>query len=793
MSASSWKKQSSRLKTGSMNLVNNDTIYGENATFHHLECKFAYVSDLSSTTASFTTISAETAYLDSAYVNDLYITNLGQNNIPNDRWLNVDASNGIYIIDLSSSGNYTSIGGHSLMKQKTAWGSTAIGYDAMRNISTRTDLSFANTAVGTSAMYGSDLVNGITGIKNAALGNNALSSITTGSNNSAFGYNSLSSNTTGLCNTAAGELSLNLNTTGIYNVGVGSRSLLTNTIGSYNSVCGSCALMMNTTGCNNVSCGHNSMSSNEIGCNNAAIGYNSMFKNKDASANTAIGASSLYSNINGMNNVAIGYNALYSDVSGSFNTVVGAYSDVSNTMLDRVQILGYNNKSAYSNVNIIGTDISASGPSKTFISNVADSSSSLISNVVMYDPVTKEMSYDSRMLHKVAVDASGYTSVVIGDASQNTSIAGSLCMSLRNPIYFSITKTFSAWQYDFSNTYIGFGNGVGHSNFNMDNSGNTSTNGNGNFYMNNASMNASNPIYMTNNSPIYLSSSNTANYIQRDTGTNSIAISGFNGGYLQGTNGSVSKTLVWDNSGNVGINNASPNCHLDIYDSSNGANYVMACLKSEPANGGQGVTSTTFINLEKGTGYGGCFGGSLNQQNYSCAVINALSNGVISANNIKVTDLSGIQIYCKDNGGLFIDTLNRSTSAVYSNGGFLSNTSPSDPSLKKNIVSLYSLSDIYDNLIILNPVHYEWIDSNMGQGIKYGFLANEVKELFPDIVSTWKDASGNDKLGYDPVSLIPIIINGVKKQNEEISLHRQEINELKKEIDDLKIIVSKLV
>ena len=674
MSASSWKKQSSRLKTGSMNLVNNDTIYGENATFHHLECKFAYVSDLSSTTASFTTISAETAYLDSAYVNDLYITNLGQNNIPNDRWLNVDASNGIYVIDLSSSGNYTSIGGHSLMKQKTAWGSTAIGYDAMRNISTRTDLSFANTAVGTRAMYGNDQVNGITGIKNAALGNNALSSITTGSNNSAFGYNSLSSNTTGLCNTAAGELSLNLNTTGIYNVGVGSRSLLTNSTGSYNVVCGSCALMMNTTGCNNVSCGHNSMSSNKIGCNNAAIGYNSMFKN-NASANTAIGASSLYSNENGINNVAIGYNALYSDVSGSFNTVVGAYSDVSNTMLDRVQILGYNNKSAYSNVNIIGTDISASGPSKTFISNVADSSSSLISNVVMYDPVTKEMSYDSRMLHKVAVDASGYTGLIIGDASQNTFIGANLIMS----------------------------------------------------------------------------------------------------------------------QGNVGINNASPKCHLDIYDSSNGANYVMTCLKSEPLNGGQGVTSTTFINIEKGTGYGGCFGGSLNQQNYSCAVINALSNGVISANNIKVTDLSGIQIYCKDNGGLFIDTLNRSTSTVYSNAGFLSDNTPSDPSLKKNIVSLYSLSDIYDNLIILNPVHYEWIDSNMGQGIKYGFLANEVKELFPDIVSTWKDASGNDKLGYDPVSLIPIIINGVKKQNEEISLHRQEINELKKEIDDLKIIVSKLV
>ena len=424
-SASSWKKQSSRLKTGTMNVVNNETIYGENAAFNYLEAKFAYISDLSSTTASITTISAETAYLNNAYVNELYITNLGQNNIPNDRWLNVDASNNIYVIDLSSSGNYTSIGGHSLMKQKTAWGTTAIGYDALRNISTRTDLSFSNTAVGTSAMYGSDIVNGITGIKNAA-----------------FGANALSSNLTGVFNTAAGESSLNLNTTGIYNVGVGARSLMTNTIGSYNAVCGTGSMTMNLTGSNNVACGHNSLTLNTTGYNNAAIGYNALFSNSDASANTAIGASSMFLNTSGMNNVAIGYKALYCDVSGSYNTVVGAYSDVSNTMLNRVQIIGYNNNSAYSNVNIIGTDISASGPSKTFIGNVADSSSSLISNVVMYDPVTKEMSYDSRMFTKVAVDASGYTNIILGDLSQNTCIGGVLCMTEGKEFYTSSAKTF---------------------------------------------------------------------------------------------------------------------------------------------------------------------------------------------------------------------------------------------------------------------------------------------------------------------------------------------------------------
>jgi hypothetical protein len=779
-SASSWKKQSSRLKTGTMNLVNNDSIYGENATFNHLECRFGIFSDISASTASFTTISAETAYLDSAYVNDLYITNLGQNKISNDRWLNVDLSNDIYVIDLSSSGNYTSFGGHSLMKQKTAWGATAAGYDAMRNISTRTDLSFANTAFGTGAMTGSDVSNGIIGLRNSAVGFNALSSITTGSSNSALGANALSSNTTGLYNTAAGATSMNLNTTGAHNAAFGSRSLMTNSTGSYNVVCGSCALMMNTTGCNNVSCGHNSMSSNAIGCNNVALGYNAMFKNADASCNTAVGSSSLYSNTSGMGNVAVGAKALYTDVSGSYNTVVGANSDVTNTMLNRNQILGYNNKSAYSNVNIIGADITATGgDGRTFVGNVRDTSSSLVGNVVVYDPSSKEMSYDARMFTKVAADASGYTGLIIGDASQNTFIGANLIMSQGKTIYFSNDKTFVATQYDFSHAYIGFGNhGSGKANFNMDNVGNTATEGSGTFFMTNTAMNSASPIYMINNSPVYLTSSNTTNSIKWDSGTNSLAVTGYNGGYLNGTNGSASKTLIWDASANVGIN-TTPTYHLDVYDVSNGTNYIISRLKTEAATSG---ISNTFINVEKGSGFGGVFGGFLNNGgNNSGAVIYGLSSGSRTNNNIVVSkDNIVLDASYSTSLGVRVPSLGSVPGTVFfSAGGYLSNVNTSDPSLKKNIVSLIGDDDIYGKMTCLNPVQYQWIDTNMSNDIKYGFLANEVKALFPTLVSTFKDASGNDKLGYDPVSLIPILTTGILKNVDEIAHLKQENASLK--------------
>ena len=768
-SASSWKKQSSRLKTGTMNVVNNESIYGENATFNYLEAKFAYISDLSSTTASFTTISAETAYLDTAYVNDLYITNLGQNNVPNDRWLNVDASNGIYVIDLSSSGNYTSIGGHSLMKQKTAWGTTAIGYDALRNISTRNDISFANTAVGTSAMYGSDLVNGITGIKNAAFGANALSGITTGSSNSAFGANALSNNTSGLSNTAAGESCLNLNNTGMYNVGVGSRSLLTNSTGSYNAVCGSCSMSMNISGSNNVACGHNSLTLNTTGCNNAAIGYNALFCNNDASANTAIGASSMLLNTSGINNVAIGYNALYSDVSGSYNTVVGAYSDVSNTMLNRIQIIGYNNNSAYSNVNIIGTDISASGPSKTFIGNVADSSSSLISNVVMYDPVTKEMSYDSRMLHKVAADASGYTNIILGDLSQNTCIGGTLCLTEGKAIHSSSAKTFGMISpistflrigkivppYPATDSYLDFNNTGGSAIYGSD------------FF------NINPPTFNINSTTCDISSSTfKLRNIGTTSQTNFLAYNPIDGLVTYNPTTAITNALLASNNTWSGTNTFSNNIYIN---SANTLGIQQPSSNILRIGHLTGVTTDAFIEMNTskqmsiyGTGVYLqniptssdanfiAFNSSTKQISYTPSLLG--SNNVFSGTN-KFTSYVGIGTNPSSYPLEVINPVSVSSLKYYDNAGNFNNVGGklniclkvsdgvlavyyavnSDKRIKNNIVEIDDEKAL-QTLRLIKPKTYDYIDKiKRGNDNVIGFIAQEIQAIIPKAVTITKD------------------------------------------------------
>jgi len=125
-----------------------------------------------------------------------------------------------------------------------------------------------------------------------------------------------------------------------------------------------------------------------------------------------------------------------------------------------------------------------------------------------------------------------------------------------------------------------------------------------------------------------------------------------------------------------------------------------------------------------------------------------------------------------------VQILSLTTGAVYSNSGILTNTSPSDETLKKNISSL----DV--SIDELNPVQYEWIDNKMGTGIKYGFLANEVNEIFPNICSSWKtdEVEGKEpevKLGMDTVSIIPIIVSAMKKMKQD---YEQRLSKLEERI-----------
>ena len=83
----------------------------------------------------------------------------------------------------------------------------------------------------------------------------------------------------------------------------------------------------------------------------------------------------------------------------------------------------------------------------------------------------------------------------------------------------------------------------------------------------------------------------------------------------------------------------------------------------------------------------------------------------------------------------------------------------SDIRLKKNIVDLPSALDVVKNL---RGVSFEYtVESNMGSGIRFGFIAQEVQEIVPDLVRS--RAKGDGMLNINYSEIIPWIVEAIKE------------------------------
>jgi hypothetical protein len=167
---------------------------------------------------------------------------------------------------------------------------------------------------------------------------------------------------------------------------------------------------------------------------------------------------------------------------------------------------------------------------------------------------------------------------------------------------------------------------------------------------------------------------------------------------------------------------------------------------------GPGKTLTastgTFLGMNSASGYAGVF--------------------------IEIRNNDSMKFSVDDDGATYIATLT-SNGTVYSNSGTLTNTNPSDQNLKENIQSMIGGTSLVNQL---NPVSFEWKSGIGGTGTKYGFIAQEVQAVIPDIVST--DQSGT--IGIDTVSLIPFLVKSIKEQQETIEQLRAEIQFIKSEL-----------
>ena len=181
---------------------------------------------------------------------------------------------------------------------------------------------------GAAGVQGIQGVQGLQGVKGDA-GTTGLFA----GNGTAVGYKALNEgNGGGDNNSAFGAYALMSNTPGSFNSAFGV-SALQNTASGNNSAFGAGSLARTTTGGNNSAIGMDALTSTTAGGGNSALGVDALMSNTNGHFNTAVGMFALNGNISGSGNIGVGFNA-GAALTGDHNIAIGTsgVSSESNTI-----------------------------------------------------------------------------------------------------------------------------------------------------------------------------------------------------------------------------------------------------------------------------------------------------------------------------------------------------------------------------------------------------------------------------------------------------------------------------
>jgi hypothetical protein len=204
--------------------------------------------------------------------------------------------------------------------------------------------------------------------------------------------------------------------------------------------------------------------------------------------------------------------------------------------------------------------------------------------------------------------------------------------------------------------------------------------------------------------------------------------------------------------GNVGIGTTAPSVKLTV---SNAANGNIAGFTNT-------VDADLLINLTSGVSLISPSSGILAFGTSSTERMRITSGGDVLVNATATTQgakfyVNGIGAF----GSVYVGALG--TGTVYSNAGFLTNTNPSDYRLKNTIKPLtYGLNEVMK----LNPKSFYYNDN--ATNLKYGFIAQEVKEVMPELARKLDENS--DYLGLETEGIFVTLVNAVKELKAELDL-----------------------
>ncbi|WP_407556718.1 tail fiber domain-containing protein [Winogradskyella sp. 4-2091] len=288
--------------------------------------------------------------------------------------------------------------------------------------------------------------------------------------------------------------------------------------------------------------------------------------------------------------------------------------------------------------------------------------------------------------------------------------------------------------------------------------------------------------------------------------------------YLQnGNNGDLSvdtSTLFVDASTNrIGVNTTIPNATLDlrgsaIFNETGGNNDFRIESDANPmafgVDAGENVmfAGTNILSL---TNNGASVNG-INLEYVASFYRSAHTNGtaIQIGSTEYITDFGNLMIGPYGSWVSPIDnTYDLGTSTfrwddVYATSGVV-NTS--DIRLKKNIKSLsYGLNEIMK----LEPISYQWKNSNNPSEVKLGFSAQQLLKILPEVVKTqdfvYPDENEpgvlqkNENLGVYYSDIIPVLTKAIQEQNQLIEAQNkklEKIDRLENEINELKTLLKK--
>lgn len=139
----------------------------------------------------------------------------------------------------------------------------------------------------------------------------------------------------------------------------------------------------------------------------------------------------------------------------------------------------------------------------------------------------------------------------------------------------------------------------------------------------------------------------------------------------------------------------------------------------------------------------------------------------------------------------------------YGNVGVVNGTYQGSDSLLKSNVE--SIQEVRESLISLRPVSFEFIESeaiNFSEGVKFGFIAQEMENVFPELVRLIDVPIRNEDgeiTQHDPfyainhIEIIPILVKGMQEHDELFEENNLKIEDLSSLLQEVQSLTESLI